>query len=201
MKWVAILFLMLPFAGASAEPMGRLFFTPAQRETLDNARRQNIKIDVETEAPTLESISVNGVVKRSDGESIIWINNRPIRDRRAPGGIKIMPRGADNASVSLQLPQSGRYVDLKVGQNLDAVSGRVFENFQSPAPLAVTEKKGTAAEKPQPGPTEQPAAPTEKPKSRISSKADDEAVREPPAPDNEKPAIPSPQQPPTTVQY
>ncbi|HSS46973.1 MAG TPA: hypothetical protein VLL03_06125 [Burkholderiales bacterium] len=201
MKWIAIPLLMLPLASASAEPMGRLFFTPAQRETLDNARRQNIKIDVETEAPTLESISVNGVVKRSDGESIIWINNRPIKNQRAPGGIKITPRDTDRARVNVQFPQSGRNVDLKVGQSLDAVSGQVVESFQRPVPPAVTEKKSTAAEKPQPSPAEQPAAPMEKPKSRISSRqAGDEPVSEPSAPNDEQPANPTPSQP-ASVQY
>ena len=193
MKRVAMLLLLLPFAGASADPIGRLFFTPEQRATLDNARRQNIKIDVETEAPAMENIKVNGVVKRSDGESIVWINNRPIRNRQAPGGYKITP--TDSARVNVQLPQSHRSVDMKVGQSLNAASGRIAESYQIPAQTAGTEKKITAVEKPQ------PAAPTEKLKSRISSKADEEAVREPSAPDNEQPAIPTPPQPPVTVQY
>lgn len=193
MKRVAMLLLLLPFAGASADPIGRLFFTPEQRATLDNARRQNIKIDVETEAPVMENIKVNGVVKRSDGESIVWINNRPIRNRQAPGGFKITP--TDSARVNVQLPQSHRSVDMKVGQSLNAASGRIAESYQIPAQTAGTEKKITAVEKPQ------TAAPTEKLKSRISSKADEEAVREPSAPDNEQPAIPTPPQPPVTVQY
>ncbi|MGH8743000.1 MAG: hypothetical protein ACREUY_01840 [Burkholderiales bacterium] len=193
MKRVAMLLLLLPFSSASAEPIGRLFFTPEQRATMDNARRQKIKIDVETEAPVMENISVNGVVKRSDGESIVWINNRPIRNRQAPGGFKITP--TDSARVNVQLPQSNRSVDMKVGQSLNAASGRIAESYQIPALTAVPEKKITATEKPQ------PAAPSEKIKSRISSKADEEAVREPSAPDNEQPASPSPPQTPVTVQY
>lgn len=193
MKRVAMLLLLLPFSSASAEPIGRLFFTPEQRATMDNARRQKIKIDVETEAPVMENISVNGVVKRSDGESIVWINNRPIRNRQAPGGFKITP--TDSARVNVQLPQSNRSVDMKVGQSLNTASGRIAESYQIPALTAVPEKKITAAEKPQ------PAAPTEKLKSRISNKADEEAAREPSASDNEQPPIPSPPQPPVTVQY
>ncbi|MGH8750115.1 MAG: hypothetical protein ACREUV_00245 [Burkholderiales bacterium] len=195
MRWfAAILLLLLPLASMAAEPVGRLFFTPAQRATLDNARRQNIKINVETETPAFEIISVNGVVKRSDGESIVWINNKPMSDKQAVSGIKITPHRGDDARVNLQLQQSGREVDLRVGQNLDAVSGQILESYQQPVAAAVVEKKESVAEKKQPA-----AGVTEKTKSRTSlRKTDDEPIAESVAQPAEQPqAVP----PPAPTQY
>lgn len=52
MRWLAFIIFMLPLVSSAAEPLGRLFFTPQQRATLDNARGQKIKIDVEVEPET-----------------------------------------------------------------------------------------------------------------------------------------------------
>jgi len=189
MRWVVLITLLLPLFGFAAEPLGRLFYTPQQRATLDNARQQKIKINVETEAPTPpENISVNGVIKRSDGQSTIWINNHPLNEKRAPSGIKIISRSADDARVTLQLPQSGRNVDLKVGQNLDATSGQIQESYQRP-PIPQTNEKITApsAQKAQPNNISAPAS--KKTKSRISAtEADDEVVSEPPPQIDEHPS-------------
>ncbi len=191
MRWLAFIAMMLPLVSSAAEPLGRLFYTPEQRATLDNARRQNIKIEVETETPTPpENISVNGVIKRSDGQSTVWINNRPLNEKRAPSGIKIIGRSADNTSVTLQLPQSSHNVDLKVGQNLDATSGQIQESYQRSPPLPVIQKKtASSAQSEQQSVLATPAPSSEKPKSRISSmEADDEVVSGPPPQTDEQPA-------------
>jgi hypothetical protein len=196
MRWLAFITLMLPLVSSAAEPLGRLFFTPQQRSTLDNARGQKIKIEVEveteTETPTPpENISVNGVIKRSDGKSTVWINNQPLNEKRAPRGIKIINRSADDARVTLQLPPSSRNVDLKVGQNLDAVTGQIQESYQRP-PMPPLNEKITApsAQSAQPNATLAPAS--KKTKSRISAMgADDEVVSEPPPQTDEQSANPS----------
>jgi hypothetical protein len=195
MRWLAFIALMLPLLGFAAEPLGRLFYTPQQRATLDNARGQKIKIDVETETPTSpENISVNGVIERSDGQSTVWINNRPVNEKRATSGIKIIGRSADNASVTLQLPQSSRSVDVKVGQNLDATSGHVQENYQKPPPPVMQKKTAPSAQSEQQNALATPAPSSEKPKSRISStETDDEAASEPSPQADEQSANPTTQ--------
>jgi len=197
MRWLAFITLMLPLVSSAAEPLGRLFFTPQQRATLDNARGQNIKIDVEveTETPNLEIISVNGMIKRSDGQSTVWINNRPLNEKRAPSGIKIISRSADDARVTLQLPPSRRNVDLKVGQNLDAVTGQIQESYQRP-PMPPLNEKITAPSAQSAQPNATPAPTSKKTKSRVSAmEADDEVVSEPPPQTDEQPAKSSTQQP------
>jgi hypothetical protein len=202
MRWVALITLMLPLIGSAAEPLGRLFFSPEQRATLDNARKQNIKINVETETPTPEIISVNGMIQRSDGLSTVWVNNRPLNEKHAPSGIRIISRSSGDARVTLQLPPSSRNVDLKVGQNLDAISGQIQENYQRrPVPPLYEKITTPSAQSTQPNAVATPAPASEKPKSRISGrKADDEVASEPPPQTDEQSENPSPSQP-ATVQY
>jgi hypothetical protein len=119
---------------ASAAELGRMFFTPAQRATLDNARKQNIRVEIgneneqqSTAAPVPQSVSVNGVIRRSDGKNTIWLNNRVVNEQQ-PGSMNAAVGKADNR-VRLNVPESGRNLDLKVGQTVEIVSGTIEESY------------------------------------------------------------------------
>jgi len=110
------------------------------------------------------------VIKRSDGESTIWINNQPVSQKHTANGIKIIGRSADNASVTLRLPQSTRNVDVKVGQNLDATNGHIQESYQIPPPPPVVRKKtAPSAQNEQQKVLANPPRSPEKPDPGISS--------------------------------
>ena len=69
-----LLLALLPPSIHAAEPLGRLFFTPAQRNTLDAGKQLDRP---KTDGPTVRgprSLTVNGIVTRSDGESTVWVN-------------------------------------------------------------------------------------------------------------------------------
>ena len=152
-RLVAILLML--YASAAAADLGRMFFTPAQRETLDNARKQNIRIEVGSDndrqappvaAPVPHNVSVNGMVRRSDGKSTVWLNNRAVAEPQA-GGINAVPGKTDNR-VQLTVPESGRSVDLKVGQTVEIVSGAIQEGYSrraGPEPEAAPAGKPVAA--------------------------------------------------------
>jgi hypothetical protein len=55
---------------AQSTELGRLFFSPIERKQLD---RQAFK---EREHDTPSVITVNGIIKRSDGSRIAWINGK-----------------------------------------------------------------------------------------------------------------------------
>jgi hypothetical protein len=119
-----------------AEPLGRLFFTPAQRAQLDVARKQRARTALATEtteeataAPTPQTITYDGVVQRSDGKSTVWINSRPAHEKESASGGVIVGRVRANGGVSLQIPQSGRTVNLKPGQSVELLSGAIEERF------------------------------------------------------------------------
>ncbi|MBI4191566.1 MAG: hypothetical protein HY525_13635 [Betaproteobacteria bacterium] len=133
---LAAIILMLCAGPLAAADLGRMFFTPAQRATLDNARKQNIRIEIGSDneqaaapapAPVPQNISVNGLVRRSDDKSTVWLNNRAVSEPHT-GGINVSPGKNDNR-VKLSMPESGRSIDLKVGQTVEIVSGTIQEGY------------------------------------------------------------------------
>ena len=142
--------LMLGAGMVASADLGRMFFTPAQRATLDHLRKQNIKTpagsDKEQAAPAQQYVSVDGVVRRSDGKSTVWLNNRAVSGQRA-GGLNVSTSSNDNR-VRLTVPESNRSIDLKVGQTLEIVSGTIEESYArrvrpKPEAKATLEAKAT----------------------------------------------------------
>ena len=136
---------------AAAAELARMFFTPAQRATLDNARKQNIRIEIgndgeqqQTSAPVPQNVSVNGLIRRSDGKNTIWLNNRIVTEQQ-PGGIQAAVGKADNR-VRLNVPESGRNIDLKVGQTVEIVSGTIEESYLRRPPPRPEAKAASAGE-------------------------------------------------------
>lgn len=136
-KLTIVLFcaLAVPAAPAGAqENVGRLFFTPSQRASLDVARSQRARNTLATEraeeqaAPVAQTLTYGGMVRRSDGKSTVWINNRPVNDNE-PAGSAVVGRVRPDGSVSLQVPQSGRSVELKPGQSIELLSGAIEESY------------------------------------------------------------------------
>lgn len=99
-----------------AQDVGRLFFTPQQRQDLDRRRELNVTDGPSVVAP---SVTVNGHVTRSSGKTTTWINGVPQYDTyrgRAPERVAV-PSGAVVQGV-------------KVGQTLDHGKGEVSDPLQ-----------------------------------------------------------------------
>lgn len=99
-------------APAAADELGRLFFTPQQRQDLDRRREMNIQ---EKEVVIESSVTVNGHVTRSSGKTTTWVNGVPQYDTYS---------GRDPARV--HLPDG----TVKIGQTLDRSRGEVRDNLQ-----------------------------------------------------------------------
>ena len=155
---LAVTALSVP--AAAQETLGRLFFTPAQRASLDVARSQRARTTLATEnteeqqaAPTSQTITYGGMVRRSDGKSTVWINNRPVNENEPTIGSTVVGRVRADGSVSLQVPQSGRSVELKPGQSVELLSGAIEEGYaRKPVPTESkpAAKSGTAQSNPVP---------------------------------------------------
>lgn len=133
MKYLGVALLFVIATSARAESVGRLFFTPEQRLLLDNARGQKVKVEEQSEEPAPEIVSLNGVVKRDDGHTTVWLNNRAVSDRKTTGGVTIHPQGTASDPVVFTIPQAERVVTLRVGQNLDVTTGQVVEPYSPKA--------------------------------------------------------------------
>lgn len=146
-----------PTSNATAD-MGRLFFTPAQRVSMDEARRRPQVADTQAQKPSLPPppgyVTLNGIVRRSDGATTIWLNNKQVRGRESDEGVRVSPSRSGTApgSVTVQVPQTGRVVDIKVGQQLEINSGEVKEAYRAPP------SPGTAGEVIPPSRQESPDA-------------------------------------------
>jgi hypothetical protein len=133
-------------AFAQDAPLGRLFLTPEQRAALDNARRNKIRSEAVAAAvvkkdkpPAARTVLINGVVKRSDGETIVWVNGKPV-EGETPDGMQFKVGPQSQGSVTVREPDRGRRVEIKVGQQVDLVTGRVKETFERPPAAAAAQK-------------------------------------------------------------
>jgi hypothetical protein len=122
--------LLLVFAtlvprAASAQELGRLFFTPEQREALDARRRAKLpdKLDAVAVLPTTR---IDGSVKRSIGKSTLWLDGYAVTDGTQPEGLRIR-RGADPSRVVVTVGEDGRRIDMRVGETLDRTTGKVTD--------------------------------------------------------------------------
>lgn len=167
--WKIVLTVCCALAAAAAsapapaqERLGRLFFTPAQRASLDVARSQRARAALSTEkpeqeaAPVPQTITYSGVLRRSDGKTTVWINNQPVHDRESAGAAAIVGRVRPDGSVTLQVPQSGRSVILKPGQSVELLSGAVEEAYSRKLEASGAEPKPAAT--PAAKPAAKPAA-------------------------------------------
>ena len=111
------LFMTLALSGllttAQAGELGRLFFTPQQREQLDFEQSSGKAVD----SGQRNYIIVNGVVQRHGGNRTVWIN----------GAAQPTERGNDrNPTVEpVIVPGKSHAIKLKVGERLQ---------LQAPAP-------------------------------------------------------------------
>jgi len=100
-----LLFIALSASSASAEELGRLFFTPQQRAQLEQRKQQ-----ATASTANAHVLRVDGIVQKHGGPRTVWING--------------VPREMDNektnapASLSLSVPGQSHPVKVKVGQKL-----------------------------------------------------------------------------------
>jgi hypothetical protein len=161
----AVIILLLCASAAAHADLGRMFFTPAQRATLDDARKKNTQVEIgvvatdkPVAAPEPRTISVDGMVKRSDGNNTVWLNNRPVTGKQSDG-VTVSPSKTDDR-VRLSVPGAGRGVDLKVGQAVEIVSGTIADSFTLRARTQDKDRTRTADDRAAPKKeTDSPPAP------------------------------------------
>jgi len=179
----ALLALALALAAGgvpAAEPLGRLFFTPAQRAQLDVARGQKSRgtpaSEQEEAAPVPEVVTYGGIVRRNDGKTTVWINNRAVNDGKSADRLPVASRVRPDGSINLEVPQTNRSVNLKVGQSVEIVSGTIEEPYaRSPVAAKPESRKpatvgGSAA-------TVKPESAAQRPESTRKDRDDDDQER------------------------
>lgn len=98
---------------AEAAGLGRLFFTPERRISLERQRSLGLQ-----ESPMAEdqTLNLHGVVRRSSGKSTTWINGVVQHESSSGMRIDLAPRDASRATVKLQ---GETPIPLRVGESVN----------------------------------------------------------------------------------
>lgn len=151
MACAAALIFMFSLPASAQETLGRLFFTPAQRAELDRERAaaaanasRPVAAQAQPKAPPPKMMTLNGIVRRSDGQTTVWVNSKPLHERF--GDAEIRAGTIAREGVGINLPASGRQVRLKVGQTVDATSGKVAESYEPKSARPQPAVEGPAAD-------------------------------------------------------
>ena len=148
MKLFIILFILFsqlvfePLALA-AEPIGRLFTSPAERNNLDYLRQTKKKLivpvtmdapaeieEAPAAAPVLlpEAVNLQGYVKRNDGkQGTVWVNDQALQENSGNKEVQIGRLSEGSNRVPIKLSANGRRLNLKAGQAYDPENNRVRE--------------------------------------------------------------------------
>ena len=113
-------------------PLGRLFFTPTERAQLDIARIQKksmkpLSTEEPAAAPLPQTVTYGGIVRRSDGRAMLWINNQLVDEKEAFSAMNVKGRVRSDGVVTIQVPDSRETINLKVGQSVEVHSGKIAE--------------------------------------------------------------------------
>jgi len=103
---------------AAAEDLGRLFFTPQQRQDLDRRRAANVH-EAAT-VPQESTLTLQGQVSRSGGKTTTWVNGMPWHDAYD---------SSDPARATIQTGEDEPKVELKVGQTFDRARGETRDGL------------------------------------------------------------------------
>ena len=111
------------------DDLGRLFFTPDQRATLDARRKARIPdkpAAVIVESPVTR---LDGIVSRGGGKSTVWVNGEPVPEGVNPEGLRVRPRRSDSGRVTVDIGETDNQVDLRIGQSFDRATGEVRDSL------------------------------------------------------------------------
>ena len=91
-----------------------LFTTPADRLAIDRRRTERAPGPEVQQRRAPNKVTVNGVVKSSDGSSTVWVNGKSNLDRRTVNGVKVLSRQRKPDSVAVYV--DGNLVHIKPGE-------------------------------------------------------------------------------------
>jgi hypothetical protein len=108
------------YAQDVSDGLGRLFFTPERRQTLDRQRQLNIQ--EKQEIPEDPTLTINGIVTRSSGKRTAWINGVSQNESDIASGVAVIPNRKDTAKIAVK-PHDAPATDTKVGNTVNRNTG------------------------------------------------------------------------------
>jgi hypothetical protein len=102
-----------------AQELGRLFFSPEQRQALDARRRARVPDRPNAPVVVSPTTRLDGYVRRQGGKSTVWVNGEALPET-APEAPHI-----GTGRVTVNIGESGTRAGLKPGEVLDRGTGEV----------------------------------------------------------------------------
>lgn len=166
-----LLLLCYPAASPAAGALGRLFFTPEDRVSLERLRwgapeamsssslRQQEKEETRRAAPEDQppAITLEGTVTRGDRGQVVWLNGVAYNQKDLPDNVRL-PHPVAAGRVEVQAPRQKMSFVLRSGQTLDMNSGQVLEARERKAAVPAPGAESASAPEPQGGPVKDDAA-------------------------------------------
>lgn len=103
----------------AAQELGRLFFTPEQRQALDARRRARLPDRPNAPMVVSPTTRLNGYVQRENGKSTVWVNGEALPETATEA-----PR-IGGGRVTVNVGESGARAGLRPGETLDRGTGEV----------------------------------------------------------------------------
>lgn len=124
---ITLLFSTFTMAdGFNEQSLKNLFTTPAERQAMNSTRRGGQSDDFFVTGPA--SVQVNGIVSRSDGKSVVWINGKSTLNNSMVDGVKVYSDSMKkNGKVPVRV--DGRMVYVKPGETWSEETGVVEDNY------------------------------------------------------------------------
>lgn len=135
----------------TADQLGRLFSTPAQRRDLDFAREQLAREfeltepepvplfedaggNIEPPPPADQHVRFDGTVRQADNRYVVWIDGASWPESALPPDISLVRKG--DLQV-LQVTFRNRIFELRPGQIFHHLTATVYERYLLPADVAL----------------------------------------------------------------
>ncbi len=135
--------LNIDTALAQEDALGRLFYTPAQRAAL-NANIRSVTEQSKKRIPVARTVTLSGVVTRSDGERTVWVDGHPYYQGN-PDNVRVITNPGDPAAAELRVIGINKRIPVRVGQQLDPASGKTSEKYEMPRSSVQTQEQTPAA--------------------------------------------------------
>lgn len=142
--------ILLPLIASATEPqqpltLGKLFFTPSERASLDIIRQNSKAPDrvvtadensgeetedaIEAEVTPSQPVIVKGYIRRSDGKNTVWVNDRAMSEKAASKEFSVGNLQKNTGQVAVTVNgQEKKTVMLKPGQIYDPNSGQIYNH-------------------------------------------------------------------------
>ena len=128
------------FSSTQAQSLGSLLMTAEERARLDELRQQymreqaggfdvdqqSLSSQVDNTPPAAILFQLSGILERSDGSRIIWLNGEALTAENLPDGFSLTPDGR-----ALQIVNRNERYTLYPGQTIDLQDGSRREAFQA----------------------------------------------------------------------